>query len=568
MTIQSTRNAQASTSSGELTPSGRFKDDEMHAYVEITEFLIAAPKPRITVAPRHSLSTGANKHLTLPMRKSLFAHVPPFIIFRNSATADRLPPAITKHLLWWRAKKSFPRIISSTIMKSGFRTTTKHSSNWCGTWCDSRHVRSQLRHTQVFSKVNLFPSSVQFGDKMLLWKNFHRMRRKHGGKHFDFMPWTFILPEERDYLKRYIQRNGGIWILKPPCSCAGHGIKLVSRFYEIPNGRPLIAQRYIAKPRLIDGVKFDIRLYVLLTSIDPLRIYVYNDGLVRLATVKYVDHVDTLSNKFMHLTNTSVNKRNPSFEPNDDPTKCRGNMWSLGCLWEYLSSVEDVDPIGIWTKIKDIAVKTVISTESFLVDSWRKRSMSTYNYYQLFGFDILLDQQCRPWLLEVNTFPSMQPDTPLCRIVKCQLAKDYLNLVGFHVPNVLTGMELRTLRRNYKEDTVCYNQQLYSSSLTWADRRKQCAFSKVTRREYLKPILKNLTPGDVRVLIRYEDEIARTGRFEKIFPTCETHRYLEFFDEVRYYDLLLDAWENEYGESRSRGVERLRRLCKKKVHLT
>ncbi|XP_033323874.2 tubulin monoglutamylase TTLL4 [Megalopta genalis] len=563
MKIQSSENGTCTTF-GKLAANDSFEDDEIYAYTEITEQLIASVS-ELWVAPRRTVS----RNQRLPMRKSLFAHVPPFIIFRDNASTDKLPPVITRHLLWWQANRHFPQVISSTIAKSGFRTTTKRASNWCGTWCSNQELSSKLQRTQLFSKVNLFPSSVQFGDKMLLWKNFQRMRRKHGGRRFNFMPLTFVLPDEKTDFQRYARKHPGIWILKPPCSCAGSGIKLVSRPQEVPNDRLLVAQRYITEPRLIDGIKFDIRVYVLLTSVDPLRIYVYNDGLVRLATVKYVNHVSTLSNKFMHLTNTSVNKCSPDFVANDDPSKCKGNMWSLSCLWSYLSTVEDANPIDIWTKIKDIAVKTVISTEPFLVNAWKKNSVSSYNYYQLFGFDVLLDQQYHPWLLEVNTFPSMKPDTPLCRIVKCQLTKDYLNLVGFHVPNVLTGKELRILRTSYKEDAVCYNQQMYSRALTWTDRKKQYAFAKMNnRRKYLKSILKKLTPGDVRVLIRHEDEIARTGRFETIFPTCHTHAYLELFDELRYYNMLLDAWEHEHGGDRSRGIERLRQLCRKKYHLT
>ncbi|XP_076293474.1 tubulin monoglutamylase TTLL4 [Lasioglossum baleicum] len=569
MKIQSLEDVGTSTMFGKLSTNEYFEDDEMYAYIEITEWLIeTAPKPRISVNRRPSLSSNPNKTPTLPMRKSLFAHVPPFIIFRDDPQqSDKLPTVITRHLLWWRAKQRFPCAVSSTIAKSGFRTTTKRASNWCGTWCSSQHASSQLQRTRIFSKVNLFPNNNQFGDKILLWRNFQRMKIKHGVKNFDFMPMTFVLPEEKNELKRYVQQNGGIWILKPPCSCAGSGIKIVSRFQQVPDGRSLIAQRYISKPKLINDYKFDIRMYVLLTSVDPLKIYVYPDGLVKLATVKYVNHVSTLSNKFMHLTNTSVNKYSPNFVPNDDPTECKGNMWSLSCLWKYLSS-EDVDPVDIWTKIKDIAIKTVISTEGFLVNAWKKNSKSSYNYYQLFGFDILLDQKYHPWLLEVNTFPSMKPDTPLCRIVKCQLAKDYLNLVGFHVPNVLTGKELNILRTSYKENTVCYNHQLYTNTQTWADRKKQYTFSKMTRSRYLKTILKNLTPGDVRVLIRHEDEIARTGHFEMIFPTRNTHRYLRFFGEVRYYNMLMDAWENAHGRDRLKGIERLKQLCIKKYHLT
>ncbi|KOC61041.1 Tubulin polyglutamylase TTLL4 [Habropoda laboriosa] len=563
--IQSYRDSCTSTRYGKLSTNYRYDDDEMYTYIEITERLIITghAADRCTI---HDPVGSGDKNLTLPMRRSLFAHVPPFIIFRDNGTFE-LPTEITKHLLWWQAKTSTPRIVTSMVRKSGFRTTSRSTANWCGTWC-SFSAYTKLRRTRNFSKVNHFPSSVELGDKISLWRNFRRMRRKFGRKHFDFMPLTFILPEDRCSLKRFMQRNGGFWIVKPPNSCAGSGIKIVSHFYEIPLLRSLVVQRYISWPKLINGIKFDIRLYVLLTSIDPLRIYVYNEGLVRLATIRYVNHVSTLSDRFMHLTNTSVNKVSPNFQPNDDPNKCKGNIWSLNCLWKYLA-VEDVDTLEIWTKIKEIAVKTVISAEPFLLKAWKKTSMSTYNFHQLFGFDVLLDRHYRPWLLEVNHFPSMMPDTPLCRLVKRQLAKDYLNLVGFHVPDLLSGKELKILRLIYKENAVCYNRHLYTSVLTWEDSKKQRDLLKRSnRKHYLKSILKNLTPDDVRVLIRHEDEITRTGRFEKIFPTCNTYKYFDLFEEVRYYNLLLDAWENEHGYNRSRGIERLRKLCRKKYHLS
>ena len=149
------------------------------------------------------------------------------------------------------------------------------------------------------------------------------------------------------------------------------------------------------------------------------------------------------------------------------------------------------------------------------------------------------------------------------------MAKDYLNLVGFHVPDLLSPKELKVLRVIYKKHVICYNRHLYSNMLTWDDRKKQFAImKKASRKYYLKSILKNLTPDDVRVLIKHEDEITQSGRFERVFPTCDTYQYFTFFEESRYYNLLLDAWEHEYGRNRSKGIERLRKLCKKKYHLS
>lgn len=74
----------------------------------------------------------------------------------------------------------------------------------------------------------------------------------------------------------------------------------------------MVASHYIANPLLINGLKFDLRIYVAVTSINPLRLYMYEEGLARFATCKYKDvgFETTKSNKFMHLTNYSINKMN------------------------------------------------------------------------------------------------------------------------------------------------------------------------------------------------------------------------------------------------------------------
>lgn len=75
-----------------------------------------------------------------------------------------------------------------------------------------------------------------------------------------------------------------------------------------------VVQRYLQKPYLIDGLKFDFRLYVLLAGCDPLRIYLYYEGLTRFATEPYKEpNRDNLENMCMHLTNYAINKDNPNF---------------------------------------------------------------------------------------------------------------------------------------------------------------------------------------------------------------------------------------------------------------
>ena len=78
-----------------------------------------------------------------------------------------------------------------------------------------------------------------------------------------------------------------------------------------------VAQHYISKPLLIEEKKFDLRIYVLVASCKPLRIYLFKDGLVRLCTEEYVrPNESNLADKRMHLTNYSINKNSEKVRKN------------------------------------------------------------------------------------------------------------------------------------------------------------------------------------------------------------------------------------------------------------
>ena len=80
----------------------------------------------------------------------------------------------------------------------------------------------------------------------------------------------------------------------------------------------MLACRYIHNPHLINGLKYDLRVYVLVTQFNPLKVYIYNEGLVRFATEKYNLDPKQLGQKFIHLTNFSINKKNTKFVKNND----------------------------------------------------------------------------------------------------------------------------------------------------------------------------------------------------------------------------------------------------------
>ena len=104
--------------------------------------------------------------------------------------------------------------------------------------------------------------------------------------------------------------------MKPANSSKGKGIYLLKNLEDLPeHDASYVVSKYICNPLLVSGYKFDIRLYVLVTSFDPLRIYIYNEGLVRFASEPYEAEKDS---QYAHLTNYSINKKSETFVHNMD----------------------------------------------------------------------------------------------------------------------------------------------------------------------------------------------------------------------------------------------------------
>ena len=230
------------------------------------------------------------------------------------------------------------------------------------------------------------------------------MRTKFGEGQFNFFPDTFNLPEELEKLNGF---KDVAFILKPPAQSCGNGIKIVTDLSTIPSrSKNLVVQRYLTNPFLIDGLKFDLRLYLLITGVNPLKMFLYNDGLVRFATRFFTMNPAFLSDSFRHLTNFSVNKYNPDFEHNEDPFDFSGHKRSYKSLLKYLEE-NNYDVERLEKNIRDVIIKTVMTSYDEIIKEFGTKVDSDYKCYKLFGVDIILDDKLKPWLLELNNFPSL-----------------------------------------------------------------------------------------------------------------------------------------------------------------
>ena len=138
-------------------------------------------------------------------------------------------------------------------------------------------------------------------------------------------------------------------ICKPDFMSQGKGIFITHDIDSIPLLETSVVQEYINSPYLIDGLKFDMRIYVLVMSCDPLKIFLHKEGLVRFATQPY-EKIDLnsdremMKNMFIHLTNYALNKENTQFKQAQSITDDTGHKRSLTSLWTKMRQEgKDVD---------------------------------------------------------------------------------------------------------------------------------------------------------------------------------------------------------------------------------
>ncbi|XP_073503466.1 tubulin monoglutamylase TTLL4 isoform X2 [Phyllobates terribilis] len=494
---------------------------------------------------------------------SLFPNTPSTIYFATQDEKVELLPWAQRKLMKWKMSTVTPNVVKQTVARSHFRITKK-SHDWLGCW--GHHMKSTgFKAIRDYQKLNHFPGSFQIGRKDRLWRNLSKMQARFGRKEFNFFPQSFVLPQDIKLLRKAWEDGGTRqkWIVKPPASARGMGIQVIHKWSQLPKKRPLLVQRYLHKPYLISGSKFDLRIYVYVPSYDPLRVYVFNDGLVRFASCKYSSSMKSLSNKFMHLTNYSVNKKNVDYKANADESACQGHKWALKALWSYLNQ-KGFNSEKIWEKIKEMVIKTIIASEPYVNSLVKMYVQHQYCCHELFGFDIMLDENLKPWVLEVNISPSLHSNSPLDVKIKGQMIRDLLNLAGFLLPtkesanSSSTNLSSSVLGKDHGRSAEIVNEEKM--------KRAHYLSQKVPDKDLYATVLEQLTPEDVRVLVETEDELSRCGHFERVFPSAISSRYLRFFEQQRYFNILTNQWEQKYYGSREKGQELLRSLCLMNYH--
>lgn len=137
---------------------------------------------------------------------------------------------------------------------------------------------------------------------------------------YNICPKTYIIPDDYRVLQtdRESDNFRSMYIMKPAALSCGKGIKVIAGKTEVKKKPGYVVSQYISNPYLINGFKFDLRIYCVVTSFDPLKVYMFKEGLVRFATQKYTTSAKSVDKQYIHLTNYSVNKKNEEYIKNNN----------------------------------------------------------------------------------------------------------------------------------------------------------------------------------------------------------------------------------------------------------
>ena len=319
---------------------------------------------------------------------------------------------------------------------------------------------------------------------------------------FHFLPRSFILPLHKMQFTQLLSKTKKTYIIKPDGGALGSGIVILPPGSIYPlNSHLSIAQEYI-ESFLLNGYKFDLRIYVLVIASKTPKIYVYRDGIARFCSSPANENT-----QFSQLTNTAVNRKNPEA----NISSCTRTIKEV---FKLLQKYHNVDINKLWTQIDDAIGLTVLSSTGIVNFgmSCKTRETGIPRAFQLLGFDVLLDQNIKPWILEVNYRPSLDFDTDAERKLKVKMLKELLSIA------VVPYSELEAIVR--EKNRAAWSPSSYRRFISKNDQMINRAKKK--RKDFLKQ-----------------------SDFVKIFPTKDERRAV-WKDVLRVSEELPAESRNDY----------------------
>uniref|UniRef100_A0A667X2A0 Tubulin tyrosine ligase-like family, member 6 n=1 Tax=Myripristis murdjan TaxID=586833 RepID=A0A667X2A0_9TELE len=405
-----------------------------------------------------------------------------------------------KKRLWINLTNCKYESVRRAACKYGLREAME-GEDWTLFWTDCSVSLDRVKDVKRYQKINHFPGMSEICRKDSLARNMNRMLKLFP-KDYSIFPRTWCLPADYSDFQAYTRaKKNKTYICKPDTGCQGRGIFITKSSRDIHSGEHMICQVYISRPFIVDGYKFDLRIYVLVTSCDPFSIFMYKEGLARFCTTQYSEPTHgNVDDVCMHLTNYAINKHSDNFVRDDDS----GSKRKLSTLNKRLESMS-YNTEKMWNDIEDVIIKTLIAAHPILKHNYQTcfpNHTTGSACFEILGFDVLLDHRLKPWVLEVNHSPSFTTDSWLDREVKDSLLYDTLVLINL---GACDRRKITKEERRRVKDRLQQNRSREARS----EELRQCQAAIMEQME------------------RYEAK--HLGGFKRIYPREGGERYDKYF---------------------------------------
>ena len=286
-----------------------------------------------------------------------------------------------------------------------------------------------------YQLIGKFPLDNTFKDGL---NRFYNKKKAKFPEDYNYIPETYLFPDNKyDILSKfsdYQYNPEDVWLFKPARNSFGHGIKILDNYDDIKNdkNKRYLISRYIMNPLLINNKKFDMRAYVLVTGMNPLKIYFYRDGYIKISVKNFTLDHDSIRDGCIHITTSDTNLEcydGKEYKYDTDIYDTNSHFWSY-LYFERYCDKHGINYTDIREQMKDIFIKTFISLNTNFIDLMKERNNYDRNLYQLYGFDLMIDKINKVWLLELNRNPTMRNGHAVCDYMYDNIITDILNIVG------------------------------------------------------------------------------------------------------------------------------------------